>query len=167
MVDLSPVVFWTISAIVIGSAIAVISSKNIVHSALFLVLTFVSVAGIYATLTVDYLAAVQILVYAGAIAIMLVFGVMLTKRGDIRESNLFNQYKYIGLLIAAGFLIMTVYMLSLTEFPVVAGPIGSSVELVAISMFGDYVIPFEGAAILLLVAMVGAVMIARGGNKKQ
>lgn len=167
MLEVSPLVFWMVSAVVVGSALAVVLSRNIVHSALFLVVTFVAVAGIYAILGVDYIAAVQILVYAGAIAIILVFGIMLTKRGDMKDSNLFSKYKYAGFLVSVAFLAVTVYMIALSDLPAIAGEMGSTVRLVAIDMFGDFVIPFEGAAILLLVAMVGAVMLARGGNKNQ
>ena len=167
MLEVSPFVFWLVSAVVVGSALAVVLSKNIVHSALFLVVSFIAVAGVYALLGVDFIAAVQILVYAGAIAILLVFGIMLTKRGDMKDTNLFSQYKYLGLFVSVAFLAVTVYMISLSDLTVVAGEMGSVVRLVATDLYGNFVIPFEGAAILLLVAMVGAVMLARGGNRKQ
>ncbi len=164
--DISPLVFWVISAVVIGSALAVVLSKNIVHSALFLILTFLAVAGLYGQLGVDYIAAVQILVYAGAIAILIVFGIMLTRRGDMADSNLFSKYKFPGIAVSAGFIAVTVYMISLNDFPSIAGNSESAVRLVAMEMFNDFVVPFEGAAIILLIAMVGAVMIARGGKKE-
>jgi NADH:ubiquinone oxidoreductase subunit 6 (subunit J) len=165
MTGVSPFVFWAISAIIIGSALAVVLFKNLVHSAIFLIITFVGVAGIYAMLEFDFLAAVQILIYAGAIAILLVFGVMLTRRGDIRESNPFNKYKFVSIIISAAFLFVTVYMIFLNDLPSLTKEAGNSIELIASVMFTDFVVPFEAAAILLLVAMIGAVMIARGGNK--
>lgn len=166
MLEVSPGIFWVISAVVVGSSLLVVTSKNIVHSALFLVLSFVAVAGIYAVLGLDYIAAVQILIYAGAITIMLVFGIMLTKRGNMSNTNLFTKYKISGLIISIAFLVLTVYLISLTDLPVHAGEMSNPVRLIATAMLGDFVVPFEGAAVLLLVAMVGAVMIARGGNNK-
>jgi NADH:ubiquinone oxidoreductase subunit 6 (subunit J) len=167
MIDLSSAAFWIISVVVVGSALAVVLSNNIVHSAMFLVLSFIAVAGIYALIGVDFIAAVQILVYAGAIAILLVFGIMLTRRGGMSETNLFNRYKYLGALVSIAFAVIIVYMLSFNDFSDVAGNFeGNVINSIATDLFSDFVIPFEGAALLLLVAMIGAVMLARGGKKE-
>ncbi|WP_238134257.1 NADH-quinone oxidoreductase subunit J family protein [Calderihabitans maritimus] len=156
-------IFWLLTALIIGSALAVVLLKNIVHSALYLMVTFVGVAGIYILLEADFLAAVQILVYVGAVSILLVFGVMLTRRGDIRESNPFNRYKGIAALVALVlFLLVERFILGTSWTLSNAVPPADTVGPIAEAMLSDFVVPFEAAAILLLVAMVGAIILARG-----
>ncbi|MBZ4687118.1 MAG: hypothetical protein PWQ96_361 [Clostridia bacterium] len=164
---LEPLFFWLISAVIVLSALAVVFMKNIVHSALFLIVTFVGMAGIYALLQADFIAAVQILVYAGAIAILIVFAVMLTRRGDIRASNPFNGYAIIASLACLAFLVVTVSMIFNSGFEIVESVGKSVVEPLAIAMMGDFVISFEVAALLLLEALVGAIILARGVKKEQ
>lgn len=157
------VVFGILAVIILGSALAMVLSKNLVHSALYMIVTFLGVAGIYLMLSADFLAAMQILIYVGAISVLLVFGVMLTRRGDIAASNLFNRYKVaaglvsLGLFLILGRLILTSsWQLSSMSFPeTTVGPIADL-------MMSVYVVPFEVAAILLLVAMVGAIIVAKG-----
>jgi len=161
--------FWLLAAIIIASALAVVLLKNIVHSALFLVLTFVGVAGIYVLLNAEFLAAVQVLVYAGAVAVLIVFAVMLTRRGDIRASNLFNSSSLAaGVVALALFIIITLATGRMTWIATSSGNLsGSNVEAVADAFLGRFVIPFEVAAVLLLVAIVGAIILARGVNEDQ
>lgn len=164
----SPVFFWILAVVVVVSALAMVLSKNIVHSALWLVLSFVGVAGVYMLLEADFLAAVQLLVYAGAISILLVFGVMLTRRGDMKESNLFNGYKVAGGIVSAVLLLVIGNMVlqGTWEISTAAAP-ASTVGPLAELMLGDFVVPFEVAALLLLVAMVGAIILARGVKEGQ
>lgn len=157
------IVFWILAAVILGFALAMVLSRNLVHSAIFMVVTFIGVAGIYLTLSADFLAIMQVLVYVGAISVLLVFGVMLTRRGDIGMSNLFNKYKWTGALVAMvlfgilGRLIMqSSWSLSSTTVP--ATTIGPIADL----MMSTYVVPFEVAALLLLAAMVGAIILAKG-----
>lgn len=159
----SPWIFWLLSAVAVLSALAVVTLKNIVHCALYLIVTFVAVAGVYITLYADFLAAVQVLVYAGAVSILLVFGVMLTRRGDIRESNLFNRYKVIAAVVAFALFVLTEGLILNTTFDVsTTPPPASTVGPIADAMLGRFVVPFEVAAILLLVAMIGAILLAKG-----
>lgn len=157
------IVFGVLAAIILGSALAMVLSKNLVHSAIFMVVTFIGVAGIYLTLSADFLAVMQILVYIGAISVLLVFGVMLTRRGDIATSNLFNKYKLSGaavallLFVVLGRLIMKSSW-TISNYTVPDSTIGPIADL----MMNTYVVPFEVAAILLLVAMVGAIIVAKG-----
>lgn len=158
----SPIIFWLIAAIVLVSAIAVVTLKNIVHSALFLILTFVGTAAIYVLLQADYLALVQVLVYAGAIAILIVFAVMLTQRENVKESNLFNKYKGVGALLSLGLFFLLERLISANKFQVQKVETTSTIEGIAETMLSHYVIPFEVAAILLLFAMVGAIILGKG-----
>lgn len=158
----SPVIFWLIAAVIVASAIAVVTLKNIVHSALFLILTFVGTAAIYILLHADFLALVQVLVYAGAIAVLIVFAVMITMREDVRQSNLFNKYKWIGALLSFGLFGLIGYLILASNFPIRNVDTGSTIEGIAEIMLRHYVIPFEIAAILLLIAMVGAIILGKG-----
>ncbi len=164
---MAPLFFWLISAVVVISSLAVVLMRNIVHSALFLIVSFLGIAGIYALLQADFLAAVQVLVYVGAIAILIVFAVMLTRRGDIKKSNLFNKYFVIAGLTSIAFLVTVVEIIKGNSFNVTESNIKSIVEPVAVAMMGNYVIAFEAAAILLLVALIGAIILAKGVKKEQ
>jgi len=150
--------------IIIGAALMMVGSKNLVHSALWLVLVFIGVSGVYMLLEADFLAVVQLLVYAGAIAVLLVFGVMLTRRGDMSESNPFNKYAVSGAVVALLFFLLVESMVNKTDWPVRAyEALGSGTAgPIAEGLLGQFVVPFEVAAILLLVAMVGAIILARG-----
>lgn len=158
----SPLVFWIVAGITIIAALAVVNLTNLIHSALWLVVAFVGVAITYLILEAEFLAAVQIIVYAGAIAILIVFGVMLTRRGDIRESNLFNNYRVAGGLVSLGLMAIIVSMVVKTQWALeMAAVPDNGVGRLAHSLLGQFVIPFEIAAVLLLVALVGAIIIAK------
>lgn len=159
---LSIVAFYTLAAVILGSAILVVTMKNLVHCVLWLAVCFIGIAGIFLMLNADFLAMVQVLVYAGAVCIMVVFAVMLTQRKDMASSNLFNaQFRVAGLVafltaLLCGFLgARTAYTVSATPAP--PDTIGNIAEL----MLTKYVIPFEVAAILLLVALIGSILLAK------
>lgn len=162
------VVFWILAVVILGAALAMVFSRNLVHSALYMITTFVGVAGIYLMLNADFLAAVQILVYVGAISVLLVFGVMLTRRGDISMSNLFNHYKIIAgvISLALFFVLGKLILASSWNISSLVGPT-DTVGQIAELMMADFVIPFEIAAVLLLVAMIGAIIVAKGVKDTQ
>ncbi|MGI6630138.1 MAG: NADH-quinone oxidoreductase subunit J [Bacillota bacterium] len=160
------IVFGVLSVIIIGFALAMVLSKNLVHSAIFMAATFVGVAGIYLTLSAGFLAAVQILIYVGAISILMVFGVMLTRRGDISASNLFNKRIISGVVVSAAlFIILGRLILTSEWFPSSFSVPESTVGPIADLMMNAYVIPFETAALILLAAMVGAIILAKGARR--
>jgi len=162
--DLQVIAFWLLAFVTLGSGLAVVYLTNIVHSALALIVTFLGIAGIYLTLNADFLAAVQILVYAGAVSILIVFGIMLITRGDGRmsETNTFGKYKYTALLVVTALFGVISYYIIRTPWQVETGAIlEDTMGQIAEILLGHYVIPFELAAILLTVAMVGAIVIAR------
>ena len=86
------VLFYLFSAILLGFALKTVVSTNLVHSALLMIGAFFAIAGLYLLLQADFLAMVQILIYVGAIAVLVIFGVMLTRKGSMVESNLKNLY---------------------------------------------------------------------------
>ncbi|MGI6678943.1 MAG: NADH-quinone oxidoreductase subunit J [Dehalobacterium sp.] len=162
------VAFGVLSGVIIIFALAMVLSKNLVHSAIYMVVTFLGVAGIYLTLSADFFAAVQVLVYVGAISILLVFGVMLTPRGDIKESNLYSKHKWGGLLVSLGLFVILGRLIFTSLWPVSGGSIPeSTVGSIAELMMNVYVIPFETAAILLLAALVGAIIVGKGARQNR
>ena len=154
--ELSSLAFWILATMIIISGLGVVFLKNIVHSALALIATFIGAAGIYLTLHSEFLAAIQVLIYAGAIAILIVFGIMLITKGEgkMGETNLFGKYK-----ISAG--IVVLIMVSLVSYLVLQTPWQITTELneslmsdIAKLIFYDHVVAFELAGVLLTVAMI-------------
>jgi NADH:ubiquinone oxidoreductase subunit 6 (subunit J) len=167
---LRDVAFVLIALFTICAALGVVIFKNIVHSALFLVLTFLGVAGIYFHLSAGFVGVVQILVYAGAISVLIIFAIMLVMDKDVEKTNLPNPR--LGSRLLGGYIILLM-TLSLagavwfTRFPVSSQLVPrDEVGLLASLMLGRYVVPFEVAAVLLLVAVVGAIILAKGAEDK-
>ncbi len=96
------ILFYAFAAIIVLSALAMVMSRNLVHSALFMAAAFLGMAFIYLLLQADYVAVVQILVYVGAISVLFVFGIMLTKRARMEDTNRFNRYGFLAVLIGVG-----------------------------------------------------------------
>lgn len=169
--NLADAVFFMIAALTLAAAAGVVLSSNIIHSALFLILTFLGVAGIYFTLDATFLALVQVLVYAGAVAVLIIFAIMLVMSAPAHQSNRFQPNRvtlFLGTLLA-GLLTATLVYIVLNTRPVLApvGPPGADmIGILANLMLGRYVVAFEAAAVLLLLAVVGAIILARGVEEK-
>ena len=160
---ISNIMFYIIAALIIFAAIKMIFSSNMIHSILFMVVAFVGIAFIYILLEADYLAIVQILVYVGAISILFVFGVMLTRRNTMAQSNNFNKYKVYGIFVALALGIILVRVILITNLvPSVAITDISTINAISGLLLKDYAIAFEVSGILLLVAMIGAIIIGKG-----
>ena len=159
------VVFFIFAILAIAAAWGVVTSKNIVHSALYLALSFTGVAVLYVLMNADYLAAVQLLIYTGAIAIMVVFAVMLTLRGEIGDSNPVNSVWGWGALVSSlMFIMIAIVILTNADWRILPTPWTSGGTATDISplLLTKFMIPFEAAAVLLTVALVGAVILAKG-----
>ncbi|HWQ76876.1 MAG TPA: NADH-quinone oxidoreductase subunit J [Syntrophomonas sp.] len=164
--SLNDIVFIVLAGITLAAALGVVLTRNIIHSALFLVLTFLGVAGIYFQMDAGFLGLVQIMVYAGAISVLMIFAIMLVMQADVSKTNLFNRSvptimagSYTGALLTAA-LIGAIWF---TKWPLSRVPSrDQGVENLAGLLLGQYVIPFEVAAILLLVAVFGAIILAKG-----
>ncbi len=156
------ILFYVIAAAMGVSAIRVVTTKNIVHAALYLVIVLAGVAAQYVLLAAEFTAVVQVLVYIGAIIVLFLFGIMLTRARIGKENDLDNDQRFVGALVAvalAGFLGAILWNgFEKTKLP--AGRVQTSSE-VGMSIFRDYVIPFEVISILLLAALIGAIVIAR------
>lgn len=155
--------FYIISAFIIFAALKMVLSTNLVHSAMFMAATFIGIAMIYLLLNADYLAIVQIMVYVGAISILFVFGVMLTKRGEMGESSSFNKYKIYGAFTASAmFFVLSGIIISADFVPAAGTAIDSTIKVISSLLLNDYSIAFELSSILLLVATIGAIVIGKG-----
>jgi NADH-quinone oxidoreductase subunit J len=145
------------------SAIAVVTARNVVHAALYLVVTLLTVGGVYLLLGAEFVAWVQILIYVGAIVILFLFGLMLTK-APIGRDTLDNQQRWLGALVAVGVFAGLVFLIQ-AAFPVqhavafetFQGDTGS----IGDAIFSSYVLPFEAVSFLLLAALIGAIVLAR------
>lgn len=158
-------VFYLLSLVIIFAALGVVLKKNLVHSALLLTASFIGVGGIYIMLNADFLAAVQILVYAGAVAVMITLGVMLTRREHMADSNPDHGHKLAALFVTGIFAIVVVSAFLVTPWQVDVHFTPDTVGALADLMLGQYVIAFEVAAVLLLVAMIGAIIMAKGADE--
>lgn len=162
----SPAIFYVIALFTLLSALAMVTIKNIVHSALYMVLVFLGVAATYITLNADFMAAVQILVYAGAITIFIVFGVMLTVRGNIKQTNLFSKNAGLAAIVSLGLIGIVTFAVSGTQWQISNAPAPvETVSQISDLMLSKFVVPFETAAILLTVALLGAIIIAKEVKK--
>ncbi len=160
--SLTTLTFYILSFCIIAGGIFTVSSRNLFHSAVFLVLTLFSVAGIFVMLDAYLLAAIQVLIYVGAVAMLLIFGVMLTTQLANARLRHVNEQVWPALAVCGFFLAFLVYGLWDTPFKVVntAAPASTSHALGTLLMT-KYVLPFEVVSLLLLAALVGAVVIAK------
>lgn len=162
------IAFYTLAAFVLGFAVLVVSTKDTVHSVLFLVLDFLFVAALYVLLAAEFLAVIQILVYAGGIVVLYLFVVMLVnlKRPPEAYSDPRRQTK-LGFGLAAAILVelaaisMFTYVRPVPAAAATALPVTGNTEQVGWMLYTSYLIPFEIASMLLLVAMIGAIILAK------
>jgi len=161
--------FGVLSAFVLGGALGVVTTRNLVHGALWLILSLLGVAGYFVLLSAPFLAAVQVLVYIGAIAILIVFAVMLT-RSMTRLSEVRNRQWWLSaltgtllfLLLAVGIVLPVWGRGAPAEVTALSTEVGTAADLgVALVDGNGFVLPFEVASLLLTAAMIGAIVIAR------
>jgi NADH-quinone oxidoreductase subunit J len=158
------VIFIILSAVALIGALGVVVSRKLFHAAIFLVLSFVGVAGYYVLLEAEFLAAIQILVYVGAIAILIIFAIMLSRRLMSPEFKARNEQWLWAVVVGVALFVILVVILVQVNWPVVeaAVPEGTVSELGQALVNPDqFLLVFEVASVLLLVALVVAVIIAR------
>jgi NADH-quinone oxidoreductase subunit J len=163
---LQQIIFIVVASVTLGSALMVVTSRNLVHAALWLVSALFGVAVVYALLNAGFLAVVQVVIYIGAIAILFIFAVMLTRR-DIRDQGPQLNWNwwggaFIALLVFGGLVLMLQswngFSKAAADFPAGFDSVGRLGE--ALVSPDAYVLPFEVASVLLLAALVGAVYVA-------
>ena len=185
------VVFWILGVVAIGAALGVVLIKDLFRAALLLVLVFVAVAGFFVMLNAEFLAVVQILIYVGAISILIIFAVMLTR--DVQQGNLPNRLQLPAVLFAALLLSALVVVAIDTDWDFIPEEDQEKVALVqtlavaiietedleaagitadseqaaaqeaglADLLIGEFVLPFEAVSVLLLAALIGALVLMR------
>jgi NADH-quinone oxidoreductase subunit J len=156
------IAFYLMAVAMVAAAFRLVTTKNVVRAALFLAIVLGATAGIFVLLLAEFVAWVQVLVYIGAVVVLLLFGVMLTRAPIGRESDLDNDSKWVPALVAVFLLGALATMLSdaFGSQDISFGRIQRTAD-VSDAIFGAYVIPFEVASVLLLAALVGAVALAR------
>lgn len=153
------------SVIALGAALMVVNLRNIVHCAYFLALTLISTAAIYIILSADFVGIAQILIYGGAVTVLLVFAIMLTRLpGD--EEAVYNTWRPFAAFLAAGISIMLVTLVYKTPWGLgQPAAKGMDLQLFSEMLFGKYLVPFEAISLVLLAAMVGAIYLAKKGDE--
>lgn len=185
------VVFWLLSLVVIGAALGVVLIRDLFRAALLLVVVFVAVAGLFVLLSAEFLAVVQVLIYAGAISVLIIFAVMLTR--DVQRGNLPNRLQLPAVLFSALLLaamitaavdtrweflpesqqtrvelvqtaaVVTISDESLAETGITVPEEQEEIQKAGLAdlLTGDFVLPFEAVSVLLLAALIGALVLVR------
>ena len=164
LVPLETIVFVVLTLMTLGGGVGVISSRSLFHSALFLILSFAGVAGYYILLSAGFLAVVQLMIYIGAIAILILFAIMFSRQAamDPEHKGESNRQWWVGLPIVAVFFVVLISVVGSVSWPVSdAEPSGDMVEQLGVAFLGSYLIPFQVIGILLSIALVGGVILAR------
>jgi NADH-quinone oxidoreductase subunit J len=169
---LDKVIFYFFAAIAVSSAALMVTRRNAVHSAIFLITTLLATAGIFLQLRAEFIFIVQIILYVGGIMVLFIFVIMLVNLDVALHQIKFARQKWVAMVVVlalaaqVGVMFWTTGKMPGQGFPVLAAapanrlPAGNA-EAVAQSLFGTYLLPFEIASVLLLVAMIGAVVMAK------
>jgi NADH-quinone oxidoreductase subunit J len=155
-------IFWILAAVAVLAALAVVVIRDVFRAALALILLFLIIAGIYITLSADFLAVVQILVYVGAISILLLVGIMLTR--DVHRGNPSGKFRLPAILVSVLLFLTLVFTTASSNWMVSSKPPAeSTVALLGEKLFGvgGFLLPVEMTAILLLTAILGAIVLLR------
>lgn len=159
------IVFLVAAAIAIVGALLLIFLREPIHSALALILVMVSLAVLYLLLGAEFIAAVQIIVYAGAIMVLFVFTIMLLNAGEEERTNLSKLAQYAGLPLGIFLTLELAYWMSrstlATTAPTVAAAGGDPTRELSRLLFSSYLFPFEVTSILILIALIGALVLAK------
>jgi NADH-quinone oxidoreductase subunit J len=150
-----------LGAVAVGSALLVVTTKHLVRAGLYLVVCLGAVAGLYLVLTAELVAWVQVLIYVGAVVVLLLFAVMLT-RAPIGASDDLDRNGWPALLVGAGSgLGLAALLVDAYRWTTVPLPQAGTAERLGTEIFGSWVLPFEVLSVLLLAALIGAIVVSR------
>lgn len=153
-------VFYLVAAITVASALGVVLTRNILYAALSLVISFAGVAAVFVLLNADFLAAVQLLIYAGAIAVLIIFAIMMTQ--NPLKGGAPNEQRWPAFILAGLMLVVLLAGTTATVWPLsVLAPLETTTEQLGKLLLNEYVLPFEVVSVLLVAAMIGAIVISR------
>jgi NADH-quinone oxidoreductase subunit J len=174
-VSTEQVVFYMVAAIAVLAALGVVFAQDIVHAALALVLTLMMSAGVFVLLSAEFLSLVQILVYGGGVAILVLFAVMITRVRDLRQPLDGPQKPFAIVAGVAIIAVLTVMVTSTTWGPTSpdevkpiiepSGRVIDATDAIGRDLFTTFAVPFEVASLVLLVALIGAIILARGEDE--
>ncbi len=166
----TPIIFLLVAALTLAAAFLVVTVRNLIHAALWLVAALFGVAVIFVLLDAGFMATVQVVLYIGAIAILIVFAVMLTRRvmHDVGPQR--NANWWLGAIVAIGFFVAVsslVWRIAWSTSP--GGEVGDTVLALGRSLVNpdQYVIPFEVASVLLIIALIGSIAVALPGKQSE
>jgi len=155
-------IFMVLAAVLLGGALLVVLGRNIIRSGLWMILSFAALAGIYALLGAPLVAAAQVLVYIGAISVLILFAIMLTQSKGGPAKLVFHHQAWAAALLAVFLVVILAVVIMSTTWPVTdAGPVAAATQAIAHLLFGDYVLAFEVVSIVLLAAVIGGVFLAK------
>lgn len=154
--------FLAFAGAMLGAALMVVLGRNIIRSGLWMIFSFAALAGLYVLLGAPLVAAAQVLIYIGAISVLVLFAVMLTQSKEGPTRLIFHHQAWAAALASIGLALLLVVVLAATHWPQASPESGpSSTQAVARLLFSDYVLPFEIVSVLLLAAVVGGVFLAK------
>lgn len=154
--------FWIMAVVAVLSALGVVFLRNIFRAALSLILCFITVAGLYVTLSADFLAAVQILVYVGAISVLIILAIMMTR--NVPQGSPSNHMTVPAFVVAVVLLGIMIFTVTGTPWQIAGqAPLAPTTAPLALKLFSEsgFILPVEIAGVLLLAAILGAIVIAR------
>lgn len=162
---LADAVFAALGMVAAGSGLLVVTARNVIHAALWLVVCFGALAGCYLLLTAEFVAWVQVLIYVGAVVVLLLFAAMLTKApiGPVQDLDSGNRVAaaVVGLGVTGTLLALLLQAFGTAHVDLRRAAGRGSAAAVGEAVFRDYVLPFEVASVLLLAALVGAIVLSR------
>ncbi|WNS75262.1 NADH-quinone oxidoreductase subunit J [Bacillus sp. DTU_2020_1000418_1_SI_GHA_SEK_038] len=159
--------FMSLAVVAIMGGVLLLNLSKVVHTVVALVFTFISIAGIFVLLSAEFLAAAQILLYSGAVTIIMLFGIMLTRHNDVSEPKTGIVRKVLLFLGVLGFgfaVYIGIYNLDFGQLPNTLHE--NNTEQIGIALYSKYIIPFELTSVLLLAALIGAIVLARKDDEK-
>lgn len=161
------IAFLLLSLTAIAGGVLMINLSKVVHMVIALVFTFVSIAGLYILLSAEFVAVVQVLIYSGAITIIMLFGIMLTRHNDTDErvSTVRKILAFVGVALFAITVYLGIYNLDLGGQATTLHE--NNTEKIGIALYSQYVIPFELTSVILLVALVGAIILAKKDDDEE
>ena len=146
---------------VVGGGLAVVTLRNIIHSAIAMMTCFGSLAGMYALLGAPIVAAAQVLIYLGAISVLILFAIMLTQAGDANLPAPFHRQLPVAVVVSLAIAALVIWAVIQTDWGLATEAVGAAVDAIATALFTRYALPFEIISLLLLVAIIGAIYLAR------
>jgi len=157
-----PIAFWTLAAILVGSALAVVLSRNLFHAVLWLAFALTGTAGIFLLLDAEFLAAVQLLLYAGGVITIVVFAIVVTQRLVGERLSQTSRHIPAGAIVSGALLWFIIRAIGARPLTMTRPPMtGDITRMVGQSVLTTYVLPFELLGVLMLAAMLGATYFAR------